>query len=478
MRDELQHQKNLQKTLEQVISLLRKQELEKNLVHKQQQPRRDIVESLLEKQHLAKLQKKLEQLHPADIAFILENLPLEPRMVVWKLVSTERDGAVLLEVSEAVRKTLIADMDNSEILDAAQHLDADEIADLVPALPKDIAFELLTSLNSEDRAEVQSALTFPEGTVGALMDFDMVTVREDVTFDVVIRYLRRLKELPEHTDQLFVTDRTGILKGLLPLKYLLIKEGNTVVKEAMIQKLISFYTDDTAREAVQAFQRYDFISAPVINIHNQLVGRLSVDNVVDYINETSQKEILNQVGLSDEEDLFAPLWTSAKHRWPWIALNLMTAFIASRVINVFESSIEQLAALAILMPIIAGIGGNSGTQTMTLIIRGLALDQINSHNWLHLLLKEVGVSLMNGILWGSLVGLFSYLLYEQILLSLVMMVAMILNLLVASFAGVLIPLILYKIGRDPAMGSSVMLTALTDSMGFFIFLGLATVILL
>ncbi len=478
MRDELQHRKNLQKMLEQVTVLLKKQELEKNLVHKQQQPRHDLVESLLFKRHLVELQQKLEQFHPADIAFVLENLPLEQRMIVWQLVKTEHDGTVLLEVSDAVRKTLIADMDNHEILCAAQHLDSDEIADLVVDLPKEIASELLISLDSEDRAKVQSALTFPESTVGALMDFDMVTVREDVSFDVIIRYLRRLKELPEHTDQLFVIDRAGNLKGLLPLKYLLIRAGKTRVSEVMIQKPIFFYTNDVAREAAQAFKRYNLISAPIINIHNQLIGRLSVDNIIDFINETSQKEILSQVGLSEEEDLFAPFWVCAKHRWPWIALNLMTAFIASRVINIFESSIEQLAALAILMPIIAGIGGNSGTQTMTLIIRGLALNQITTHNWLRLLFKEVSVSLTNGLLWGSVVGLFSYLLYKQLLLSLVMMAAMILNLLVASFAGVFIPLILEKLGRDPAMGSSVMLTALTDSMGFFIFLGLATIILL
>ncbi len=477
MQHELKHQKNLQVVLEQVLDLLKKQQLVESLVHKQAMPRHDLVQSLVERQHLVELQKKLERLHPADVAFILENLPLAQRKIVWNLVKVENDGAILLEVSDAVRETLIEEMENSEIIGAAKHLDSDEIADLVPDLPSDMALELLTSLDSQHRAKVQSVLSFPEGTAGALMDFDFVTVREDVSLDVVLRYLRIRGELPEQLDQLFVVDRSNVLKGLLPLRELLIRDADLLVSDVMKTEPIFFYTDDSAREAALAFERYDLISAPVVNLHHQLVGCLGIDVIMDFIDETSQKEILSQVGLQEEEDLFASVWKSAQNRWAWLALNILVAFIASRVIGLFEGTIERIVALATLMPIVANIGGNTGNQTIALIIRGLALDQIHPNNFWRMLYKEVAVSFLNGILWGSVVGLFAFILYHNVSLAIVMITAMIGNLLIASLVGVFTPLLLHKLGRDPAIGSSVILTAMTDSMGFFIFLGLATIFL-
>jgi magnesium transporter len=476
--DDVKHQKNLQDTLVQILDLLKKQELVSELVRKQDMPRHDLVQNLIEKQHLNELRKRLHQLHPADVAFILESLPLDQRQMVWDLVKIEHYGAILLEVSDAVRESLIEEMEHKELLDAAEHLESDEIADLVPDLPKDVVFELLTSLDSRNRAKVQSVLDFPEDTVGALMEFEMITVREDVTLEVVIRYLQRRGEIPAQTDQLFVVDRAGNLKGLLPLRNLLIHDPELLVSSVMIAQPISFHTTGSAREAAQAFERYDLLSAPVVNAHHQLVGCLSIDAVMDFINETSQKERLNQVGLSEEEDLFASVWKSAKNRWMWLAINLLTALLASRVIGFFESTIQQVVALATLMPIVAGIGGNTGNQTMALIIRGLALQQINTSNFSYLFYKEIAIALLNGILWGSVIGFVAYLLYQQISIGLVMTAAMVLNLLLASLTGVLIPLILHSTGRDPAMGSSVMLTAVTDSMGFFIFLGLASFFLL
>jgi len=478
MRDELKHQKNLQELLEQVIDLLKKQQLVETLVHKQDTPRQELVQSLVERQHLAELQNKLDSLHPADVAFILENLSLKQRKIVWDLVKVEHDGAILLEVSDAVRESLIEDMENSEIIGAAKHLDSDEIADLVPALPKDMVLELLTSLDSQNRARVQSALSFPEGTVGALMDFDLITIRYDVSLNVVLRSLRRRKELPKHIAQLFVVDRAGNLKGLLLLRDLLLHDPEILVEEVMDKEPFFFYTNESAREAALAFERYDLISSPVVNSHHQLVGCLEIDAVVDFVQETSQKEMLSQVGLQEEEDLFAPIWKSAKNRWVWLAVNILVAFIVSRIISVFEATIEQVVALATLMPIVANIGGNTGNQTIALIIRGLAFEQIHANNFWHLLFKEVGISLMNGALWGSVVGVFAFVLYHQFSLALVMIAAMMCNLLVASLVGVFVPVILHKLGRDPAIGSSVMLTAMTDSMGFFIFLGLATIFLL
>lgn len=477
MRDEHQHQRNLQNALAQILELLKKQALVTALVRKQDMPRHKLVESLVEKQNITELEHQLQRLHPADIAFVLESLPLKSRQIVWNHIKEEHYGAVLLEVSDVVRENLIAEMEHSKIIRVAKGLESDEIADLVPNLPKDTVFELLTSLDSHNRAQVQSLLAFPEGTVGALMDFEMVTVREDMTLELVLHYLRRRGQLPTQTDQLFVVDNNNRLTGVLPLKDLLIQELSTPVTQMMIAQPICFYTDQAAHEVTQAFERYDLITAPVVNSHRQLVGCLSVDVIMDFINERSQKERLNQVGLNDEEDLYAPLWKSGKNRWAWLLVNLMTAFVASRIIGFFEGTIERLVALATLMPIVASVGGNTGNQTVALVIRGLALNQINANNFRYLLFKETSISLINGALWGSLVGLFAYLLYWQFSLSLVMVGAMMLNLLIASLAGVFIPISLHQLGRDPVMGSSVMLTAITDGMGFFIFLGLATMFL-
>ncbi|EIJ42533.1 Mg2+ transporter MgtE [Beggiatoa alba B18LD] len=476
--NELRHQRNLQETLQHIYHLLEKQKLVNELVRKQDTPRHELVQSLVAKQHLVELKHKLAQLHPADLAFILESLPLDDRIKVWELIPLEKYGAILLEVSEVVRDSLIASMERHQIIHVTEHLDSDEIADLMPALPKDTVFEILTQLDSQNRAQVQSVMQFPEGTAGALMDFDMITVREDVSLDTVLRYLRRLGKIPHQTDQLFVVDRNSTIKGVLPLTELLIHPPEALVSHVMRENFTAFYTDDSAHEIAQAFERYDLISAPVMNSHHQLVGCLGVDVVVDFIDETLQRERLNQAGLEEEEDLFAPIWKSGRNRWAWLALNLMTAFIASRIIGLFEDTIQQLVALATLMPIVASIGGNTGNQTVALVIRGLALKKVNASNFLHLFFKEITISLMNGLLWGSVVGLFAFLLYQEIKLAMVMMAAMVLNLLIAALAGVFIPLGLSKLGRDPVMGSSVILTALTDSMGFFIFLGLASLFLL
>jgi magnesium transporter len=310
------------------------------------------------------------------------------------------------------------------------------------------------------------------------MDFDVVTIREDVTLEVVLRYLRRLNELPDQTDLLFVVDRNEYFKGVLPLNRLLVSDPAALVSSVMSKETIVFYPDERAQQAAQAFERYDLVTAAVVNAEGKLVGRVTIDAVMDFIREESASEALSVGGLSQEEDLFAPIWKSLKNRWTWLAINLVTAFVASRVIGLFEDSIEKLVALAALMPIIAGIGGNSGNQTITMIVRALALGQLNGGNARTLITKEIGVSAVNGVVWGAVVGGFAYIIYRSVSLSLVMMMAMMLNLLLAALMGVLIPLTLHSLGRDPAAGSSVLITAVTDSGGFFIFLGLATLFLL
>ncbi len=427
---------------------------------------------------LSELQAKLDALHPADVAHILEALPLEDRLNLWELVKADRDGDILLEVADSVRQSLIADMDSRELLAAAEQLDTDELADLAPDLPKDVLQDLMDSLDTQNRERLQSTLSYDEDAVGALMDFDIVTIREDITLEVALRYLRRLGSLPDHTDKLFVVDRNDILQGVLPLKRMVVNDLDANVADVMAPDAVMFHPEDIADDAAQAFERYDLVTAPVVDANNKLVGRLTVDAVMDYIRDESESDMLSMAGLREEEDFFASIWKSVQNRWAWLAVNLITALVASRVIGLFEGSIEKIVALAALMPIVAGIGGNSGNQTTTMIVRGLALGQISAHNMQSLIKKELGVGLLNGLLWGSVLGLIAYALYGNVHLGLVMTAAMTLNLLLAAVMGVMIPLVMHKYGRDPAVGTSVLITAVTDSGGFFIFLGLATIFLI
>ncbi|MCW5575529.1 MAG: magnesium transporter [Burkholderiales bacterium] len=477
MADRQENRPGVAAQLEQVLDLLHRHELVENLVQGQDGPRQELVETLVHRQHLAELQQLLERMHPADIAYILEALPLDQRLVVWDLVKAERDGEILLEVSDAVRESLIAHMDEGELVAATGQLETDEIADLAPDLPREVILDVFKGLSTEEREQLRAAMSYPEDAVGALMDFDMIEVREDVTLEVVLRYLRRLTDLPDHTDQLFVVDRDENLRGLLPVNRLLVADPDMLVGDVMVRDFHSFHSEQDAHEAASAFDRYELVSAPVVDGQGRLVGRLTINAVVDYIREAKDSEILSAGGLKEEEDLFASVWSSVRNRWTWLAVNLVTAFIASRVIGVFEHSIAQLVALAALMPIVAGIGGNSGNQTITMIVRALALGQITRASARQLFLKEISVSLLNGLLWGSVVGLFAFLIYHSWQLGLVMTGAMVLNLLLAAVMGVAIPLFMDKLGRDPAIGSSVMITAITDSGGFFIFLGLATLFL-
>ncbi len=423
------------------------------------------------------LRAQLADLHPADIAFILESLPLDDRLATWQLVKSGYDGDILLEVSDGVRESLIADMDRHEILAAAETLDADELADLVDDLPSAMLPELMASLDAEQRAQLQSAMSYRDDQLGALMDFEMVTIREDVSLEVVLRYLRRFEELPAQTDKLFVVNKDNLLTGVLPLHWLLVNPPEQMVSAVMAPDVNTFHPDDDVYEVAQAFERYDLVTAPVIDARGHLIGRITVDAMVDVIREEAESEALSRGGLREEEDIFASVWKSLRNRWAWLAINLMTAFIASRVIGLFEGSIERLVALAALMPIVAGIGGNSGNQTITMIVRALALNQISPASARRLWRKEMAVALINGLVWGGVIGIAAWLLYDNPALGVVMTAAMALNLLLAAFCGVGIPMLMARFGRDPAIGSSVLITAMTDSGGFFIFLGLATAFL-
>lgn len=420
----------------------------------------------------------LHELHPADIARILENIPPKERVLVWKLSTPEKDGDVLLEVSDAVRESLIETMDTQELVTAVAEMDTNELADLVQDLPTVVVADVLKTRDKEERDQVQAAMSYRDDQVGSVMDFEIVSIRADVACEVVLRYLRRFDHLPNHTDKIFVVDENDVLQGVLPIRKLLVADSDELVANVMATDVVKFRPEDDVEDAAQAFERYDLVTAPVIDENKKLVGRLTIDEMVDIIREEGEADILNMAGLSDEEDLFAPVWDSVKNRWIWLAVNLLTALLASRVIGAFEHSIAQIVALAALMPIVAGIGGNSGNQTITMIVRAMSNAQISNHQAWRLLKKEIGVALVNGLIWGSVMGVVAYGLYGSEGIGFVMVAAMTLNLLLAAIVGVLIPMAMEKMGRDPALGSSVLITAVTDSGGFLIFLGLATLFLL
>lgn len=426
------------------------------------------------------LRDTLSELHPADIAYILEALPLDERLIVWDCVRSGRDGEILVEVNEGVRETLIDAMNRDELVDAVESLDTDEIADLVEDLPPDVVAEVQEGLSHEERAQLRAAMSYPEDTVGARMDFEIVSIRQEVTLDIVLRYLRRLKKLPDHTDQVFVIDREERLMGTLPVDRILTHYPEDAVKDVMLTEVLRLSPLEDVSDAAQAFERYDLVSAPVVDEAGRLVGRLTVNEVVDVIREESDEEAYGAVGLDDDQDIFATVWSSAKARWVWLGVNLFTAFFASRVISAFDGTIEKVVALAALMPIVAGIAGNSGNQTLTLLVRSLATGQITEANQSDVVKKEVLVALVNGFVWGIIAGLFTWGLYyssqDGMKLGFTMFLAMMLNMLMGAIVAILVPITLKKLGRDPAMGGSVLLTFITDSGGFLIFLGLATYI--
>ncbi len=464
--------------LHEIISLLEKQRLETTLVQRGPSVNYELIAVMLQKQHQIRLQEKLILLHPADCALILESLPLNERQIVWNTIKSSHDGQILLEVSDAVRQTLISGMAAEELATVAGKLNTDEIADLAAILPKRTMLKILRSLNSEDRQHLNDILSYQETQVGALMDFGMITIRNDLTLKAIIAYIRRLGKLPSHTDKLFVVDHNNIVLGILPLQRLLTHLPSQQVSEVMVTDFVRFQIDQETAEAARAFERYDLISAPVVDKRGKLQGRLCVDHILDYIREKSDEDLLSHAGVGEEEDLFSSVWKSARNRWGWLLINIATAFASTRIIGVFEDIILQLVALASLMPIIAALGGNTGNQTSILIIRSLALGQVTSSNMGTLIKKELKLAVINGVFIGLIMGLLSLLLYQNIALSLVMATAMFINLLVAVIFGLGIPLLRHQIGKDPAVGTSVILTAVTDSMGFFIFLGLASLFLI
>lgn len=468
-----------QQALQELQAILRRQEVVEALAHRQHEEddRSNLLEGLLHRQHEAEIKAIVNDLHPSDIAFILESLPVHERQAVWQLVSAEHDADVLLEVDDWARESLIESMDHQDLIAATGTMDADEIADLAADLPPDVIAEVQKGLTDEERAQLIEAMGYPEDTVGAIMDFEMVRVREDVSLEVVLRYLRRLHELPDHTDQIFVVDRQDKLQGTLSLSNLLVSEPETQVSDVMGTDYLTLSPLDSDSDAAGAFERYDLVSAPVIDDQGRLIGRVTIAEVVDVIQEDSQEQALSRAGLQ-EEDIFAPVLSALRNRAPWLFVNLCTASIAALVASRFEDTVSHIVILAFLMSIVAGIGGNSGNQTMTMIIRALAVGRVNSSNTFRLVKRELSVTFLVSAC-GSLVAAgFAWFISGSLAIAAVMMTAMVCNMLIGAALGVLIPILRDRFGKDPAMGSSVLLTFATDTLGFLIFLGLATVFLM
>lgn len=420
----------------------------------------------------------VNSMHAADLADLLESLPNHKRQAVWSLMSDKKRGKTLIEASDAVWDSLTANMSDRQLLAALQHLDLDEQAYLAGYLPRDLVEQLLASLDAHQRARVSEIIHLGRDRVGGLMDFDLIAIRDDITLGAALRFLRKRKTIADSTDKLFVIDRENHLLGELLITDILLNPPQTRVSELIVKEPLTFFPEDDAEEAAGAFERYNLISAAVVNHQNKLIGRLTVEDVVNVVFDENDTDLRRMGGLSQKEDIFSPVLTSVRRRSAWLAINLCTAFIASRVIGLFEHTISELVALATLMPIVAGIGGNTGNQTITMIVRALAMHHIRSEDMPFMMLRELGVAVINGIVWGGIMGGVTYLLYGNLPMGAVMTLAMLLNLLLAALMGVIIPMTMNKLGRDPAIGSSVMITAITDTGGFFIFLGLATLFLI
>ena len=477
MRDSVGSEERLQHRLAEITRLLEKHRVLEVLASRQEGPRRDLVEQLQHRQNLAELHKHLRAMHAADIAYVIEALPPDDRRTIWEETPEAQAPLVFVEVSDAVRESLARAMPRERLVAVLLVLDPEDLAYVAAAVPEDVIGEVSAALASSERILFEDAVQFPEERVGRYMTREWTAVAESLTVEQCLTDLRARAELPPHTDRIFVVDARNILRGAVPVAALLVRPPSTPIVSILGDDTVSFTPYDDAADAAKAFERYDLVSAPVIDERGKLVGRLTVDSIIDFVRHEAGLRELQHAGLNRDEDMFASPFDSARNRWPWLAVNLVTAFVASRVIGQFEDTIEQLAALAALMPIVASVGGNTGNQTMALVVRGFALDRIHPSGIPRLLTKELLVGLLNGATWGCVVGLAAAILYASPALGAVMGGAMLLNLSVAALAGVAIPVGLHATGRDPAHGSSVLLTFITDAMGFFLFLGLASVFL-
>lgn len=421
-----------------------------------------------------RMRRLLASLHPAETAHLLESLPPAERKVCWPIINPELRGEVLSYIGEDVRTGLMTDMDTADLLSATEDLDTDDVVDILQDLPDHIMQEVLRAMDSQRRRRVEAILAYEEDTAGGLMNTDIVTIRSDVTLEVVLRYLRKFGELPENTDSLYVIDHKDRYIGSLRLSQLVSRSRSLSVSEVMSHQVEPIPANMSDTEVARRFEKHDLISAPVVDKDNRLLGRITIDDVVDVIRDEAEHSLLSMAGLSEDEDTFAPVKKSVRGRSIWLGINLITAFMAAAVIGLFDTTIEKMVALAVLMPIVASMGGIAGSQTLTLVIRSMALGQLNDKNQRWLLRKEFFVGVINGAIWATVIALLAYIWFGNLILGFLIGAAIIVNMTAAALAGVTIPVALKRLGIDPALSGSVLLTTVTDVIGFMAFLGFAT----
>jgi len=413
-------------------------------------------------------------LNASDIAHLIESSPPKERALIWRLLEQDLRGDVLQYLSEDIQGHFLSKLNAQEVISVTEDLDTDDLADILQQLPETVIHEVLDSMDSQDRVRVEKVLSYAEDTAGGMMNTDTVTIRADISIDVVLRYLRRHRSLPEMTDKLLVVSRKDVLVGTLPINKLLVSSHSATVREVMETDPFTIDVNMKDSDVAKLFERQDLVSAPVINDQSTLLGRITIDDVVDVIREDADHSLMSMAGLDEEEDTFAPVKQTSKRRAVWLGINLLTAFIASSVIGLFKETIEQVVALAVLMPIVASMGGVAGSQTLTLVIRAMAVGQISTTNLAWLLNREFFVAVINGMLWALVVAAAAIVWFDDVTIGLVIAAAMIINLVVAAVSGTALPIFLKSRNIDPALAGSVVLTTITDVVGFLSFLGLAT----
>lgn len=435
------------------------------------------VSNALDSGMFVHVRRLLQDMEPEDIAHLLEASPRKSRNVLWQLTDPEDYGEILDELSEGVKDGIVSQMAPESIVEATEGMETDDVAYVLRSLPHDVSREVLSQMDTVDRFRVETALSYPEDTAGGMMNTDFITIRADVEIDVVLRYLRMKGDLPESTDALYVLDEESRLIGHLSLTTLLTTKQDTLVSDVMddADEAIPVNTDDG--EVANLFERRNWVSAPVVDENHLLLGRITIDDVVDVIREDAEHSMMSMAGMDDEEDTFAPVVKSARRRSVWLGMNVLAALAAASVSNMFEATLAQMASIAVLMTIVPSMGGVAGNQTVALVIRGLAVGHIGDSNQKELLLKEAGIGLLNGILWASIIGGIVMVWKGDIMLGAIISAAMLVNLTIAGIAGVTIPLILKKMNIDPALAGGMALTTITDIIGLFAFLGLATVLM-
>ena len=428
----------------------------------------------IESGSLIRVQRMLNALHPAEIAHLLESSPIQQRKIAWELINKENEGLVLVELGEDVRTSLVEEMNTGEVIEAVKDLDADDMADFLQSLPDTVTNKTLKGMGHKERERVEAVLGYDEDSAGGMMDIQAITIRDDVNIEVVLRYLRMQEKLPSHTDNLIVVDLHNYYLGILPLSELLTSQPDESVAKRMNAEHEAILATTPSHDVAALFEDRDLISAPVIDNNRKFLGRITIDDVVDVIRDEADHSVMSMAGLNEEEDLFAPVLPSVKRRALWLGTNLATAFLAAWVVSQFTETIESAVALAVLMGIVPSMGGIAGSQTLTLAIRGIAVGQLVKSNAISLLNKELILGLINGLLWAFIVFLISAFAFNNISIGIVIAIAMFINLLIAPLAGVALPLLLRRFNIDPALAGGVLLTTITDVIGYVAVLGLAT----